>query len=403
MKTLPPRLHKTVCISDNTILAAEISSLYRKRGYYFTVLDSPRMGRSDATNEIIRRNNVCARIKSERIFLVDLEENAILGFSKLIGSPPLEIIKNRADIDNKIITQKIKKRKILKWGPQNLAIGLLKAKQTRMKLKIELENSPKDYFLRGETSNLVIYEDREDIASVITANYAFSIGASLLQIPSIDENIIQEFSESFYNIYATSENESVSSKLKKIRSSMRSLLTEFPLDEFTSITFITDGMPWGFSVPEVPSTHIFSYPDMGNAIANAISSYQDWSEGIRVALMVDPGKEEDSELVGISKIFSGQKTIVKKLYGKNATVYNAENNIRLFPYDILFISTHAGEISGRRLTFKYDDSEGIKREIVVDEAVGFGFEPGSKMINVLEYERFVSLDGILWEDKPEKV
>ena len=402
MKTQQPKIHKAVCITDNSRLAAEISSLFRKRGYYFCVLDSPRMGRSDATNEIIRRNNVCARIRPEHIYLVDLDGTAIKGFSKIVRKPPLDIINNIDDVETKIVNSKTKNLKILEWGSQNIAIGLVKAKILGMRLKINLENSPSENFIKGENRNLVVYEDRNDITAIIAANYAFSIGSSLLQVPAIEEKIINDIKETFYTIYNDDGFKSVTIKLEKLRVSIRNLLPKYNYQEFSSITFITDGMPWGFSIPEVPTTLIISYPDMGNTIANAISSSQKWSEGTRVALLVDPGNEKTSELSEVSEILIKQGTIVKKLFGKNATVYDVENSIKLIPFDILFISTHAGEISGRRLTYKYTDSENIERVIVVDEAVGFGFQPGSDMVNVLEYERFVSLDGIPWDDKKKK-
>ena len=115
MRYPKPKLHKTVCISDNSILAAEISSLYRKRGYYFAVLDSPRMARTDASNEVIRRNNVCARINTDHILLTDLEDKTIEEFSKMIKSPPLENIKNKGDIESKLVKSKMKFREILNW------------------------------------------------------------------------------------------------------------------------------------------------------------------------------------------------------------------------------------------------------------------------------------------------
>ena len=402
MKILKPKIHKAVCITDNIRIAAEISSLFRKRGYYFTVLDSPRMERADASNEIIRRNNVCARIRPDHIYLVDLQESAIIGFSKLIRKPPLEIINNIDEIKTKIVNSKTKKRKILEWGSQNISVGLVKAKMLGMQLKINLENSPSEYYIKGENNKLVVYEDRMDITAIIAANYAFSIGSSFLQIPSIDEKIIKDIQETFYTIYDNNEIESVSVRLGKLRLSIRTLLPNYHYQTYSSITFITDGMPWGFSFPEIPTTHIISYPDMGNTIANAITSSQKWSEGIRVALLVDPGDAKISELSEVSEILTNQGTIVKKLFGKNATVYEVANSIKLIPFDILFISTHAGEIPGRRLTYKYTDSEHHERVLVVDNAVSFGFQPGSNMVNVLEYERFVSLDGISWDDKEKK-
>jgi hypothetical protein len=75
--------------------------------------------------------------------------------------------------------------------------------------------------------------------------------------------------------------------------------------------------------------------------------------------------------------------------------------IELFPYDLLLISTHCGDASGWRWTYEFVDSEGLKRILVVDIAIGLEVVPGDEKLHVTEFIRFVSLDGIDWND-PEK-
>ena len=68
--------------------------------------------------------------------------------------------------------------------------------------------------------------------------------------------------------------------------------------------------------------------------------------------------------------------------------------IKLFPYDLLLIATHCGDPSGCRWTYEYEDTEGIQRTLVVDVAVGVGRTSDDDMLDVLQFTRFVSLDGI---------
>lgn len=65
------------------------------------------------------------------------------------------------------------------------------------------------------------------------------------------------------------------------------------------------------------------------------------------------------------------------------------------------ISTHCGDASGWRWTYQFTDSEGLERTLVTDVAVGVEVIPGQDNVHVTKFERFVSLDGVDWND-PEK-
>jgi hypothetical protein len=75
--------------------------------------------------------------------------------------------------------------------------------------------------------------------------------------------------------------------------------------------------------------------------------------------------------------------------------------IWLFPYDILIIATHCGDVKGYRWTYEYKDSEGINRVLVVDIAIGVARTDDYNMLRVTQFIHFVSLDGVDWND-PDK-
>jgi hypothetical protein len=82
-------------------------------------------------------------------------------------------------------------------------------------------------------------------------------------------------------------------------------------------------------------------------------------------------------------------------------VTSVSQMVELFPYDLLVIATHCGDVPGHRWTYEYIDSEGLPRTMVVDIAVGFGRTDQEDMLHVSQFIRFISLDGINWND-PEK-
>src|SRR5208337_558532 len=396
-----PQMEDTVLITDDSHAAAEISSMKNRRNYYFPVLDGPRMTREDKENEIVRRINTIARIQPERVLLFNLGREASEGFEKRIPSGKFYHFADTKDIDYKIIGSTHKPQKDLFWGKNNIAVGLLRAKQTRSYLRFEQKVSPKDNFVPGG-NHLVVYEERDDIASVITANYVFSINASLLVIPSVQGSETDDILESLYLIYAEDSGEPISKKIEAIRERIRQLAQGIPVKRYKLITFITGGLPWGFAFPELPSTHIFSYPDMGAFIANSVVAERKADPGIRVSITIDPGDSEGSETEAIAEYLSSRGTYVRGLCGPQAYVQNVSYHLDVFPHDLLLISTHAGEIAGDRLTYHFKDRENIARELVVDRAVGFSMEPGSDKVRVGEFCRFVSLDGVRWDDTEKK-
>jgi hypothetical protein len=62
----------------------------------------------------------------------------------------------------------------------------------------------------------------------------------------------------------------------------------------------------------------------------------------------------------------------------------------------MVFATHCGDADGFRWTYKFADSEGIDRTLVVDIALGIGRTNDPDMLAVTEFMRFHSLDGVDW-------
>jgi hypothetical protein len=76
--------------------------------------------------------------------------------------------------------------------------------------------------------------------------------------------------------------------------------------------------------------------------------------------------------------------------------------IEFFPFHLRIIATHCGDASGYRWTYEFTDSEGIDRKLVVDLAIGVAGTDDEDMLNVTQFTRFVSLDGVDWHDPKQK-
>ena len=174
-----------------------------------------------------------------------------------------------------------------------------------------------------------------------------------------------------------------------------------PVPPGGSITFITGGLPLGFSVPEVPCTHLFKYPDLGIAIINGMAAEQPDKPGNGFVVLVDPETTEAHEIAAAERLLPPRGAFVRKYFGAGANVRDVTKMMELLPYDLLIIATHCGDVDGYRWTYEFRDLEGIDRILVVDIAIGVGQTDEANMRSVTQFIRFVSLDGVNWHD-PEK-
>jgi hypothetical protein len=193
----------------------------------------------------------------------------------------------------------------------------------------------------------------------------------------------------------------------RLKRRLRAHAEALQLSRGVTVTFITRKLPWGFAFSEHPATHLF-YTDLGLRLAYGILHEQPDSPGIRTALAIDPKTVSSKEIDPAFDRLTENGAICKALRKQRATVYQASHNIRLFPYDFLLISTHCGDASGYRWTYQFTDSEGRDRRLVVDLAVSLELTKEPELmrdedeVRVTEFVRFVSLDGVDWNDREAK-
>jgi len=205
--------------------------------------------------------------------------------------------------------------------------------------------------------------------------------------------------ERFYTLYDNREN-SPTEGLAALTLDMRRLCGPLPLDGVESLTFITDHLPFGFAFGDIPSSHLFTYPDLGIAVINGFAMGQKGARGVEVAVLVDPRTTDAPEIPRTTESLYRKGVFVRGYNGEVATVRNVQQEVELFPYDLLLVATHCGDPPGWRWTYEFQDSEGIDRVLVVDVAASFS-RVGPDLIHVVQQDRFVSLDGVDWND-PEK-
>jgi hypothetical protein len=380
-----PLLLKTVVISDDEKLAAQLSCFFAKPGHYLTVLDGPRMARPDRHGEIIRRNNACARVKAARIVLAGLSQEADEALTHQLRTPRrISRVKTSADILQMIESAGgAFNQPPLVWGRDHVGIGLLTALREKRTIAFSDEPSPLTD-VPAKSGHLVVCDVGDELTQVIAANYAFALDAGLWLSPHISREKVDEVLEEFYS---SQDQQFVSQTevLKGLKTKLRDLCGRVPVPDQGSLTFITSGLPYGFGFPECPSTHLFNYPDLGIAIVNGFAAEQSGTRGIGAGILVDPETTPAPEIEDVIKILTPRGVYVRGYQGPAANVRWVSDAIERFPYDLLLIATHCGDVSGSRWTYEFKDSEGKQRTLVVDVAAGFGRTDDPNVFGVTQF------------------
>jgi len=187
---------------------------------------------------------------------------------------------------------------------------------------------------------------------------------------------------------------------------MLARLGPLPVPVGGSVTFFTNGLPFGFAYDEHPSTHLFCYPRVGTAVVNGFSAEAPGTPGAGVIALVDPHedaiKDGGATEIGVIKNLMGPRgSSMRSYYGPGASVREVTEMMEWFPYDMLVIATHCGDAPGLRWTYEYTDEAGIDRKYVVDIALQFGRTDDPNMFKVGTFMKPVSIDGVDWAD-PDK-
>jgi hypothetical protein len=66
---LVPTFEQAALVTDDALLAARVSSLFVRPARYLAVLDGPRMARSEANHEVVRRRYAMVMAGARRVLI----------------------------------------------------------------------------------------------------------------------------------------------------------------------------------------------------------------------------------------------------------------------------------------------------------------------------------------------
>ena len=397
--TCPPISDRFI-FADDAKLAAQLSCMLSRPGFYLPVCDGPRMQRPDREFEVLRRRNAAGRARANIAYMAGLSDSAFDALSRSLNSPrnmPCFRVSSKSDIAP--LAPTARDRETLIWGRDRIGVGLLKALRAGLHIVFEDRPSSREW-ASSKGGHIVVCEEGEELSEVIAANYAFALDAGLFLIPEVDDDQVEEILESFYKLQDHPELAPAEMQAR-LRLELLNLCGSIPVPESGSITFIGK-LPFGFAYPEHPSTHLFKYPDLGCAVVNGFSADQPRKLGNGVVVLVDPGTAPAPEIQSAIDLLEPRRAFIRVYQGRSANVPDVSEMLEHFPYDLLIIATHCGDSSGYRWTFEFTNSEGLPRTVVTDVAVGFQHTDDPQKLKVGHFFRFISVNGVDWTNRVAK-
>jgi hypothetical protein len=391
-----PPFAETMIISDDADLASRLASLFAEPDHYLAIIEGPRLTRNDSANESIECSNAVRRVSPKRLILAGLDKEAVDAIIRNVP-PALKTIVLNADEYEKILGPEVPR---LIRRREQFGMATLEAMRKRVVLSFA-DDGAYSQPVSSPKGHVVACEVGHPMSEVIAASYAFALGASLTLIPRVDKAESENLLEAFYGIY-NYRAASTTERFRELCDELRRRCPGVVLADGSSCTFISHSLPFSVGFPEVPTTNLFVYPKLGISIINGFAAEQQRTRGVNIAALVDPHTTDAPEIEQAAVLLAGRGLLVRGFRGEIADVHTISRMICHWPYDLLFIATHCGDVSGHRWTYEFDDSEGIKRRLVVDIALGIGQLDEPDMLEVSQFIRFHELDGVDWSDHKAK-
>ncbi|MGN6417347.1 MAG: hypothetical protein ACTHMC_07640 [Pseudobacter sp.] len=415
---------KFVCIVDRKRidLAAMISSYFVVPGEYFPLFEfpvvtivKPDIDEDDIDEHIVTRmranefnmfvgNCIARNGGCDHLILAGLSEEQ-KSYLTFINKYNIIEIADIGELDFLLGSFVENNKGVLLCRSDQLLDGLNIAIGENLKLVID---DAADLIELPDDSNtgLIVIEKIEAVSTVVAVNYAASVKADIKIVEPLgpDEEkevlaLLEEWQsgihDSYYQIC-----EKVNKRVDQIY---------FPAYDY--VTFFTNGLPYSLVINnDIPCTyvHLLYRPDVfifHNILFEDV-------ECNNAAIVFSPKlfkAGEESEYV--SKELQKKNFYVRELFGKEATVYNLDMNVKEFPYDLLHICSHGGEVGGYSITETFKDRDGVSHIVEYDEVVGFAPNPYMNkpetkfddiIIPVHRKMIFRKFDGFAWRSKEFK-
>jgi hypothetical protein len=244
-------------------------------------------------------------------------------------------------------------------------------------------------------NGLVVLEKIDRVASIIAVNYALCSDCNIEVIQTSELNhreityLIEGWQEGNQNSYSD------------LSAALYKGVEYIDFSEYKYAVFFTNGAPYSLVLNNIiPFCHVHYRLSIDFFVFNAI--HFERQEEIFSAIVFSPEEFEDEETMHIVEKIEENNYYVRKLIGDTATAANLDNHVQHYPYGLLHICSHGGEVEGAYITEEFTDQDGNTHIVEYDEVVSFAPEEGEKKIKVTTKMIWRKFDGLPWRGKELK-
>lgn len=403
-----------ICNRDAQVLTSLVISYLFKADQYLPILSFSQVDVSYSSKKIDDDPHVIQRRRSEifRVFannvlyslgtcetliLIGLtdEQKSYLKFLKLFNYWEIEDINDIQSYFGGFTED----RDFIETSEENIFSNLCYALKYNKVLRINNSN-PDDRYLESfqcRNDGAVIIESHDNSETVIALAYSASNNLDsfiIKNVSDVKKNEIDFMLELMHN--KTSE------EYLQTKEIVLGLLPSLFLDySYNHVTFFTIGIPYPIFFNKKPSCLVRLDHNPDFFITR--SFLYEHSDPTGAAVVFSPGffaEEEETEYV--IEFLNTEKFYIKDLKKEKASVFNLSLVIDHFPFDILHICSHGGDVSGTRCEVEFDDKFGNSYNIEFDEVLSIGINPFEDSHPVTTLWFFQKLNGFQWKSEELK-
>jgi len=408
--TIPKIDNGIVCIVDrgNVRLAAVISSYFSNPQRYFPLFLFPdiRVAAVDVV-DTTQDHFISHIVGNEAHVLINNALHRIGGYSYIIlaglsnaqksyilaskSSHAIEIT-DISEVQGKLSAVGITKRDELSCRSTEILKGLFLAQSSGKRLVID-EGAGKLPEITKGSGGIVVVEQKDDDAScVVAVNYAFAVGSNL----EVVKPLAKQETRSVQNFIRKWKEEGLHNQLRKVLNKIDQRVGHIRFVDFEYATFFTDGLPYALGLEnQIPCSHVNCSlrPDLFVLNCLIFENTERFNSAAVFSLEEYFTGGESEWLV---EFLRRNNYYVRSLVGREATVRNLDFHAAHFPYDVLHISSHGGEVDGYAVEREFSDRRGKKHIVEYDEVLGFSPVPGQDIVEVHRKTIFRTFDGFIW-------
>lgn len=389
---------------DDVLLSAIISSYVFVEGKYTLMFEFPTattekddfddelvdehvITRSRSRTFNIKLKNTLKRISGcKYLILAGLTDNQKSYLSFLDDYNVIEICTiEEVDI---FLGSIVQKENSVLCSKEDILKGLYNASKDNAVIKID-DNAPKIVFGNSDSTGLIVIENIEKVSTVIAVNYAMASSADIAIVEPLDitargiKNLIEKWQDGDINAY------------NDLSAAIYSRVEDINFMLYSYSTFFTIGAPYSLVLNNIiPFSHVHFYLNPDFLIFN--SFYFESHERTNAAVVFSPKEFKDEEIDHVIEIMQKNNYFVKELLSKEATVYQIDNHVKEFPFDLLHVCSHGGEAWGYSVKKEFTDRKGDVHVIEYDEVVSFAPSAIELLIPVTIKMLPRLFNGIVW-------